>query len=177
MIVVRTVGGVRRAVAAWRRRGLRVGFVPTMGALHKGHLSLIRRSRRSCDRTVVSIFVNPAQFGPREDFSSYPRTWRTDRDACRAEGVDLVFAPTVKTMYPADRTTSVHVGHIGNLFEGRSRPGHFDGVATVVLKLFNIVQPDVAVFGQKDFQQCVVIRQLVRDQAGSHAVAGREARA
>ena len=134
-----------------------------MGALHQGHLALIRRSKRLCDRTVVSIFVNPAQFGPKEDFRKYPRTWRADRSACVNARVDLIFAPTVGQMYPAGCSTTVKVGGLSDLWEGASRPGHFDGVATVVAKLFNIVQPDLAIFGQKDFQQAVVIRRMVED--------------
>ena len=159
----RSVAGVRRLVSAWHRQGRSVGFVPTMGALHAGHLSLIQRSKRLCDRTVVSIFVNPAQFGPNEDFRAYPRPLSADLDACLKEGVDLVFVPSVATIYPDGFGTGVKVGALGDLWEGRSRPGHFDGVATVVLKLFSIVSPDVAVFGQKDFQQTVVIRRMVSD--------------
>lgn len=163
MTVARSIASVRRQVAAWRARGLRVGLVPTMGALHEGHLSLVRRCRRLCDCTVVSIFVNPTQFGPREDFSKYPRTWKSDLRDCRRAGVDLVFAPSVETMYPDGFATMIHVGPIGDLWEGAARPGHFDGVATVVAKLFTIVAPDVAVFGQKDYQQTVVIRRMVTD--------------
>ncbi|HUU44328.1 MAG TPA: pantoate--beta-alanine ligase [Acidobacteriota bacterium] len=163
MKTARTIAPVRRQVAAWRRRGLTVGCVPTMGALHEGHLALIRRSVRQTDRTVVTIFVNPTQFGPRDDFAAYPRTWRTDAAACRREGVDLIFAPTVATMYPDGFETTVGVGDLGKIWEGAQRPGHFDGVATVVLKLFNIIQPDYAFFGQKDFQQALIIRRLAAD--------------
>jgi len=163
MKVTQSIAVVRRQVAAWRRHGFSVGFVPTMGALHEGHRALCRRSRRLCDRTVVSVFVNPAQFGPHDDFRAYPRTRRADLDACRQEGVDLVFAPSVATIYPPGFQTNVSMGELARKWEGQSRPGHFDGVATVVLKLFNIVQPDVAVFGQKDFQQSVVIRRMVAD--------------
>jgi pantoate--beta-alanine ligase len=158
-----SIAAVRRVVAAWHRQGLKVGIVPTMGALHRGHLSLIRRSKRLCDRTVVSIFVNPAQFGPGEDLDAYPRPLSRDLAACREQGVDLVFVPSVATMYPDGCDTKVNVGLLGDLWEGRSRPGHFDGVATVVLKLFSIVNPDVAIFGQKDFQQTVVIQRMVLD--------------
>ncbi len=163
MLVARTIASTRRQVAKWRREGKTIGFVPTMGALHAGHLALIRRSRRLCDRTIVSIFVNPTQFGPREDFSKYPRNWAMDRRACNAEGVDLIFAPTVEEMYPDGFSTTIKVGRLGELWEGAARPGHFDGVATVVAKLFDIVQPDTAIFGQKDFQQTVVIRRMVAD--------------
>jgi pantoate--beta-alanine ligase len=163
MIVVRTIPRTRSVVANWRRRGLSVGFVPTMGALHDGHLALIQRSLKMCDRTVVSIFVNPTQFGPREDFRAYPRTWSADLDACNREGVDLIFAPSVSAMYPEGHQTTVKAGPLGDLWEGASRPGHFDGVTTVVAKLFNIVAPDIAVFGQKDYQQSVIIRRMVTD--------------
>jgi pantoate--beta-alanine ligase len=163
MLIARSIASVRRQVAKWRRAGDSIGFVPTMGALHEGHLALIRRSRRRCDRTIVSIFVNPTQFGPREDFSKYPRNWPTDRRACEAGGVDLIFAPSVETMYPAGFATTIKVGRLGELWEGAARPGHFDGVATIVAKLFDIVQPDTAVFGQKDFQQIAVIRRMVND--------------
>ncbi len=123
----------------------------------------MRRSKRLCDRTVVSVFVNPTQFGPREDLRAYPRPLSADLKACREEGVDLVFVPSVATIYPEGFGTKLKVGDLGNLWEGRSRPGHFDGVATVVLKLFSIVTPDVAIFGQKDLQQSVVIRRMVSD--------------
>jgi pantoate--beta-alanine ligase len=135
-----------------------------MGALHDGHRALIDRARRRCRRVVVSIFVNPAQFGPRDDYATYPRAWRQDREMCRQDGVDLLFAPPVREIYPdGPPAATVHVGPIGDLWEGASRPGHFDGVATVVLKLFNIVSPDLAVFGQKDYQQSVIIRRLAAD--------------
>ncbi len=134
-----------------------------MGALHAGHIALVHRSKRICDRTIVSVFVNPTQFGPREDFSKYPRTWSSDRDLCEDAGVDLIFAPTAETIYPDGFATSITVGRLGELWEGTSRPGHFDGVATVVAKLLSIVSPDTAIFGQKDFQQTVVIRRMVAD--------------
>jgi len=154
---------MRRVSDAWRRRDESVGLVPTMGALHEGHLSLIRRSRKRTDRTVVSIFVNPTQFAPDEDFKSYPRTWRADLSACRRAGVDCVFAPSVEAMYPHGFQTTVIVGSLASVWEGEIRPGHFDGVATVVLKLLTTVGPDVAYFGQKDYQQSVVIRRMVKD--------------
>jgi len=156
---------VRERVAAWREEGAQVGLVPTMGNLHEGHLSLVRLARERAGRVVVSIFVNPLQFGRGEDFDSYPRTSERDRDLLAKEGVDLVFAPTAFEMYPVgvDRTTIVDSPEFSGILEGQFRPGHFCGVATVVTKLFNIVAPDVAVFGEKDFQQLLVIRRLVRD--------------
>lgn len=146
-----------------RARGASIGFVPTMGALHEGHLSLIRAARRRCDAVVVSIFVNPAQFGPDEDFRRYPRDVEGDAALCRREKVDLLFTPATETVYPKGHDTQIRVGRIGEVLEGAFRPGHFSGVATVVAKLFQIVRPDAAFFGQKDYQQTVVIKQLVRD--------------
>jgi len=140
-----------------------VGFVPTMGALHEGHLSLVREAKRQCDCVVVSIFVNPTQFGPKEDFSQYPRTLEADCELLREENVDYVFAPAVETVYPKGFETYVEVGSVTEPLEGRFRPGHFRGVASVVLKLFNMVQPDAAFFGQKDFQQVRVIQKMIDD--------------
>ena len=140
-----------------------VALVPTMGALHEGHRSLIREARARADQVVVSIFVNPLQFSPNEDFSRYPRTFDADLEACRAEGVDAVFAPAADDMYPPGRQVSVQSGEMGTIVEGAVRPGHFDGVLTVVLKLFNLVQPDVAIFGQKDAQQLAMIRRMAAD--------------
>jgi pantoate--beta-alanine ligase len=159
----RTIPEVRSAVAAARSAGATVGFVPTMGALHDGHLSLIRRARQECGFVVVSIFVNPTQFGPHEDLSRYPRPFDRDVGLCAQEHVDLVFAPDEATVYPVGFTTFVDVQGLGTRLEGASRPGHFRGVATVVAKLFHMVAPDVAYFGQKDAQQVAVIRQMVRD--------------
>jgi pantoate--beta-alanine ligase len=161
--VAPTIADTRAAVAAARAAGKRVGFVPTMGALHAGHASLIRASRAECDFTVVSIFVNPTQFGPTEDFSRYPRTFDADRELCGAVGTDLIFAPTADEMYPPDARTVVEVAGLQDALCGQSRPGHFRGVATVVLKLFNIVLPDVAYFGQKDAQQALIIRRMALD--------------
>ncbi|HSP32980.1 MAG TPA: pantoate--beta-alanine ligase, partial [Thermoanaerobaculia bacterium] len=164
MIVARTIEEVRSAVAAARSRGEVVGFVPTMGFLHEGHLSLVRCARESgAQCVVVSIFVNPKQFGPNEDFARYPRNEERDRELLEAEGVDVLFMPAVETMYPPDATTRVSVGAVARPLEGERRPGHFEGVAVVVLKLFNIVQPDLAVFGRKDAQQCAVVDRMVRD--------------
>jgi pantoate--beta-alanine ligase len=162
-VVAATVEETRRAVADARRRGLSVGLVPTMGALHEGHASLIRAARGQTGFVVVSIFVNPTQFGPREDLSRYPRPLEQDLDVCGREGADLVFHPEPAIVYPEGFCTYVQVTGLQDVMEGASRPGHFRGVATVVLKLFNIVQPDVAYFGQKDGQQARIIRQMVDD--------------
>ena len=140
-----------------------VGLVATMGALHNGHRALLRRARAECDEVVMSLFVNPAQCGPGEDFDRYPRDEVRDRAVAAEEGVDRVYAPTVAEMYPEGFSTTVSVGGLGTIFEGAHRPGHFDGVATVVLKLFNVVRPDVAYFGQKDAQQLAVIRRMTAD--------------
>lgn len=145
------------------RGGGTLALVPTMGALHEGHRSLIRLARDRADQVVVSVFVNPLQFGPGEDYSRYPRTFDADLAACREEGVDVVFAPAAGDMYLPDRQVSVCAGEMGRIVEGASRPGHFDGMLTVVLKLFNLVRPDVAVFGQKDAQQLSMIRRMVAD--------------
>jgi pantoate--beta-alanine ligase len=155
------------SMTAWsqrlRREGAVIGLVPTMGALHDGHRALIREARLNCDALVVSIFVNPTQFAPNEDLATYPRRISQDRMLCRKEGVDLCFEPTAVTMYPKGFQTVVAVPSIARRWEGESRPHHFAGVATVVTKLFGIVRPDVAWFGQKDFQQCAVLRQLEKD--------------
>jgi pantoate--beta-alanine ligase len=147
----------------FRRAGHRVGFIPTMGSLHAGHLALIRKARETADRVVVSIFVNPLQFGPKEDFGKYPRPVTEDVETCREAGVDLVFHPEVGEIYPEGFSTAVVVETLTEEMCGRSRPGHFRGVTTVVAKLLNIVLPDVAVFGQKDAQQAVVVRRMIRD--------------
>ena len=146
-----------------RRSGKRVGLVPTMGALHEGHLSLVRAARTQSDVVAVSIFVNPTQFGPKEDFSKYPRTFEKDAAQLQAEKVDFIFNPSVEEMYPGGSPTWVSVEDLSEKLDGRSRPGHFRGVTTVVSKLFNIVQPDLAFFGQKDAAQAAVIRKMVRD--------------
>ncbi len=158
-----TIDAVRQAVRAARDRGQTVGLVPTMGALHVGHVSLLRAARAETGYVVVSIFVNPTQFGPSEDFTRYPRPIEHDLEQCAREGVDLVFLPETTTIYPLDFRTYVEVRGLQDVLEGASRPGHFRGVATVVLKLLNIVQPDVAYFGQKDAQQARIIRQMVHD--------------
>lgn len=165
MDAVTTAIELRTRVAAWRREGARVGFVPTMGNLHNGHFSLITLCRRKTDRVVASIFVNPTQFGPNEDYARYPRTLAQDQAGLAAHGCDLLFAPSVEEMYPfgIEATARVEVPVVSEPLEGAMRPGHFAGVATVVTKLFNLVQPDLAVFGRKDYQQLLVIERLVRD--------------
>jgi pantoate--beta-alanine ligase len=162
-MVAETIPAVRRNVAEARRRGLSVGLVPTMGALHAGHASLLRAARRETGYVVATIFVNPLQFGPREDFSRYPRSLEQDLEICAAEQVDLVFTPAVAEIYPPGFRTFVEVQELSEGLCGASRPGHFRGVTTVVLKLFQIVQADVAYFGQKDAQQARLIRQMVID--------------
>jgi len=147
----------------WKSKGYSIALVPTMGALHNGHLSLINRARRLADRLVVSIFVNPTQFGPREDYSRYPRTFAADKNKCLAGGADVIFCPTLETMYPSAFGTWVEMDELTSKLEGAARPTHFRGVCTIVLKLFNIVTPDAAVFGQKDYQQGVVIKRMVAD--------------
>ena len=163
MQIVRTLAETRAAVRALRAEKGSIGFVPTMGALHAGHRSLVQAARARCGAVAVSIFVNPTQFGPNEDFNRYPRTFAEDCEALREEEVDLLFAPEVATMYPADAVTVVRVEGLRDRLDGASRPGHFDGVATVVAKLFQIVQPDAAFFGQKDAAQVAVLRRMVRD--------------
>jgi pantoate--beta-alanine ligase len=165
--IVDQLDGLRARVGAWKRDGLRVGFVPTMGNLHAGHHSLVALARRHADRVVASVFVNPTQFGPNEDFARYPRTPEADAAGLETAGCDLLWLPTVETMYPfgAGATVQVHVPGVTEVLEGAHRPGHFDGVATVVARLFNQVQADVAVFGRKDYQQLAVIRYLARDLA------------
>ncbi len=154
---------VRQAVLAARREGKRIAFVPTMGALHDGHLSLVAAARTRADYVVVSIFVNPTQFGPGEDFETYPRDVERDLDLLAAEGVDLVFTPTTEVMYAPDAQVTVDPGPLGDVYEGASRPGHFRGVCTVVAKLFAITQPDIAFFGEKDYQQLLVVKRMTRD--------------
>jgi pantoate--beta-alanine ligase len=161
--ICRTIGEMRAACRSARQDQRRLGFVPTMGALHAGHLSLVRAARRQCESVAVSIFVNPTQFGPDEDFCSYPRTFERDRGLLEQEGVPILFVPSTEEIYPPGSTTFVEVKGLSEKLCGRSRPGHFRGVATVVAKLFNIVQPDFAFFGQKDAAQAVIIRRMVRD--------------
>ncbi|HWR45130.1 pantoate--beta-alanine ligase [Sporomusa sp.] len=161
--VVESVAEMRALVTDARKTGKSIGFVPTMGALHEGHLVLMREAKKICDVVVVSIFVNPTQFGPNEDFDAYPRTWTEDLAACRSVGVDAVFHPLARELYPEGWGTWVEVAGVTDKLCGKSRPTHFRGVATVVTKLFNIVQPDKAFFGQKDAQQVIVLKKMVRD--------------
>lgn len=157
------IAELRRLIATERGTGRRIGCVPTMGALHRGHVSLIERAKAVTDFVVATIFVNPTQFAPHEDFRAYPRPLEADLAACRNAGVDAVFLPSLESLYPSDFSTWVSVDGLSAKFEGEFRPTHFRGVATIVLKLLNIVQPDVACFGQKDYQQQAVIRRMVRD--------------
>lgn len=163
MRIVHTIEDVRNAVAEARGQGLKIGLVPTMGALHDGHGSLIEAARAQCGYVVASVFVNPLQFGPAEDYAKYPRTLGEDAAYCEKRGADLVFAPEVREMYPSPSLTFVTVDKITEMLCGASRPGHFRGVATVVTKLFHIVLPDVAYFGQKDAQQAAVLKRMVSD--------------
>ena len=168
-MLLNKINEVRKEVKKWRAEGLKVGLVPTMGALHEGHLSLIKKAKAECDKVVVSVFVNPIQFGPSEDFDKYPRTLEADTKLCDGEGVDIVFAPTPKEMYGECRLSNDCLTYVCPPFFfvdklcGKSRIGHFDGVCTVVMKLFNIVQPDFAFFGQKDAQQVIIIKKMVED--------------
>jgi len=168
------VDALRAQIARWRQAGERIAFVPTMGNLHAGHLELVRRARQLARRVVVSVFVNPTQFGPGEDFERYPRTLDEDRAALRSLEVDLLFTPGVETMYPegTERITRIEVPGVTEGLCGAFRPGHFSGVATVVARLFNLVQPDVAVFGRKDYQQLVMIRKMTRDLCFPIAIEG-----
>ena len=165
MDTVHRADDLRARIAEWRSQGHRIGFVPTLGNLHAGHFSLVDIARQHTDRVVASVFVNPTQFGPNEDFASYPRTLSDDQRGLQAAKCDLLFAPSVDEMYPFGpaSTVRVDVPGVSETLDGAARPGHFTGVATVVTKLFNLVQPDVAVFGQKDYQQLLVIRRMVAD--------------
>ncbi|HAO34115.1 MAG TPA: pantoate--beta-alanine ligase [Candidatus Competibacteraceae bacterium] len=165
MRTVHTIAELRAQVAAWRQAGERVAFVPTMGNLHRGHIHLVERAREQAPRTVASIFVNPTQFGPNEDFAGYPRTLAEDARQLKAAGLDVLFAPPVAEIYPRplEDMTAVTVPELSGILCGASRPTHFRGVATVVGKLFNMVQPDAALFGEKDWQQLMIIRRLVED--------------
>ena len=162
MKIITTISEMQFASESFRQAGKTIGFVPTMGFLHEGHLSLMRTARQECDVVVVSIFVNPTQFGPQEDLGRYPRDEQGDRKKCESAGVDVLFMPGTAEMYPEKPVVFVTVEGIADMLEGAVRPGHFRGVATVVAKLFNIVKPQTAYFGQKDFQQCVVIKRMVK---------------
>lgn len=163
LVAVQSIEELRARVRAARQAGQRIGCVPTMGALHAGHLSLVEAARRETDFVVLTIFVNPTQFGPNEDFTKYPRPLERDLDLCRSAGVDLVFHPEVGDVYPAPNATYVDVPVLDKVLEGAFRPGHFRGVATIVLKLFNLVLPDAAFFGQKDYQQQLLIKHMAAD--------------
>ncbi len=163
MKVIRDPERLNKLLQGRRRSGKSIGFIPTMGALHPGHLSLVKQAGQDNDTVVVSIFVNPMQFGPKEDLNNYPRTLKNDLGLCRKTGVDLVFLPDSKVIYPEDFTTFVNVEKLGDILCGATRPGHFRGVATVVAKLLNIVMPDVLYLGQKDGQQSVIIKKMIRD--------------
>lgn len=169
-ILLNKISDVRQNIIEWKRRGLTIGLVPTMGALHKGHASLIKKAKETCDKVIVSVFVNPIQFGPNEDFDKYPRTIESDMQLCNEIGADAVFAPTPKEMYGDNirlsNTDLTFVCPPYNLVDclcGKARPGHFDGVATVVMKLFNITTPDYAFFGLKDAQQLFILKKMVKD--------------
>ncbi|MBO5303888.1 MAG: pantoate--beta-alanine ligase [Lachnospiraceae bacterium] len=163
MKIVTTIKEVKETINEWRARGLSVGFVPTMGYLHEGHASLMKEAKKQTDKVAVSIFVNPTQFGPGEDYDAYPRDLDHDAAMCEAEGVDLIFHPSVEEMYGKNYNTYVNMETLGDELCGKSRPTHFRGVCTVVTKLFNIVNPDKAFFGQKDAQQFVIIKRMVKD--------------
>lgn len=163
MKIIRSLKQMSNFSKKTRLRRKTIGFVPTMGALHLGHLSLIRQARRENDVIIISIFVNPTQFGPKEDFKKYPRNLKQDAKLCKEEAVDIIFYPKAKDMYPEGYKTYVEVQDLSNVLCGKFRPGHFRGVATIVTKLFNIVSPDIAYFGQKDAQQAVIIKKMVED--------------
>ena len=163
MKTVHSISEMQNISKALKSKGKKIGFVPTMGYLHQGHLSLINKSVKECDITVLSIYVNPSQFGPKEDFKKYPRDLKKDKSLAKKFGVDYLFAPEDRDMYPKGYQSWVQVNKIADVLCGASRPGHFKGVATVVLKLFNIILPDIAYFGQKDAQQAVVIKRMVQD--------------
>lgn len=163
MRVIQTAEELQRQANEWRADGLTIGLVPTMGFFHEGHLALMREARRQCDRVITTLFVNPMQFGPNEDLESYPRNLDRDREMAQREGVDLLFCPAQTEMYGENFQTKISLSKVSQGLCGADRPGHFDGVATVVAKLFNLAKPHTAVFGQKDFQQLALIRQLVAD--------------
>jgi pantoate--beta-alanine ligase len=158
MEIVRKITDLKKRIRQWKKSGYIIGFVPTMGALHEGHLSLIRQARQETGKVVVSIFVNPIQFGHKEDLTKYPRPFRQDIKLCESVGVNLIFYPSVKEMYPDDSKTYIDMKDLPDVLCGHSRPGHFRGVMTVVNKLFNLVEPDIAYFGQKDYQQVLIIK-------------------
>lgn len=168
-VLLNNIDEVRKQIKIWKKEGLKIGLVPTMGALHKGHASLIKKAKEVCDKVVVSVFVNPIQFGPNEDLDKYPRTLDADKKLCDDLGADIVFAPTPKEMYGENRLSNTELTFVCPPYTlvdclcGKARPGHFDGVATVVMKLFNITTPDYAFFGQKDAQQLFILKKMVKD--------------
>lgn len=163
MELIKTIREMKNISCLWRKEGLKIGFVPTMGALHKGHLSLVEISKKNSDKTVFSIFVNPSQFGPNEDFNKYPRNLEKDLELAKMGGVDVVFSPEGEEIYPRNFRTGIEIKGLSSKLCGQFRPGHFNGAAIVVLKLFNIISPDVAIFGEKDFQQLAIIKRMVHD--------------
>lgn len=163
MKLIHSIADLNAFVDSCKREGLTIGLVPTMGWFHEGHLSLMRLARRKCDRVIVTLFVNPRQFGPAEDLENYPRDLQRDFELAEGTGVDVLFSPEPEEVYPQGYQTNIRVTELAHDLCGASRPGHFDGVATVVTKLFNLTQPDIAVFGEKDFQQLAIIRRLVKD--------------
>jgi pantoate--beta-alanine ligase len=163
MIIVNSILDLRSAISAWKQSGLTVALVPTMGNLHSGHLKLVNIAKQKADKVVVSIFVNPTQFGVNEDFASYPRTEQEDQLKLATENTDLLFLPAITEIYSTNALTTVNVSRLSDIYCGASRPGHFSGVATIVCKLFNLVQPNIAVFGLKDFQQFTIIKTMIKD--------------
>ena len=163
MITVETIRKVREETESWSKKGFSIGFVPTMGYLHEGHASLIQKARRENNKVVVSIFVNPIQFGPTEDFERYPRNFGRDRETCERAGADLIFAPSVAEMFPSKNLAFADVSGLGEYLCGAKRPGHFRGVCTIITKFFNIIRPDRAYFGEKDFQQLAIIQRMAKD--------------
>ncbi len=163
MNVCKDIDCVKNFVKSQKQSLKTIGYVPTMGYLHEGHISLVRAAKSACDNVIVSIFVNPKQFGPKEDYSRYPRDLKRDLELLEKEKVDMVFTPDIETMYPKGFSTTINIGPLANVLEGAFRPGHFDGVCTVVTKLFNIVSPDKAFFGEKDYQQLKIVEKLVKD--------------
>ncbi len=163
MTIIEDIQAMRGVIQDWKHQNNSIGFVPTMGFLHEGHASLIREARKQNDKVVISIFVNPTQFGPNEDFDHYPRNLEADIECCKKEGVDVIFAPSREEMYPHPTYTFVDIDHLGNSLCGAKRPGHFRGVCTVVSKLFHIILPDRAYFGEKDAQQLIIIQKIVQD--------------
>lgn len=172
MKTVHLINDARSQVKAWQQEGLSIGFVPTMGNLHAGHMRLVNAAKQQCDKVVVSVFVNPTQFGPNEDFDTYPRTLTADQALLVQHGADMLFAPSTNEMYPQDTYTWVAVDHLGDRLCGANRPGHFRGVTTVVSKLLHIVTPDYAFFGEKDFQQLAIIKRMAADQLFATRIIG-----